>query len=38
VGFGDLSYFNRVFRRRYERTPRDIRAEAVRFWREAGRA
>jgi AraC-like DNA-binding protein len=36
VGFGDLSYFNRVFRRRYERTPRDVRAEAVRFWREAG--
>jgi AraC-like DNA-binding protein len=35
VGFGDLSYFNRVFRRRYERTPRDIRAEAVRFWRES---
>jgi AraC-like DNA-binding protein len=38
VGFGDLSYFNRVFRRRYERTPRDVRAEAVRFWREAGQA
>ncbi|HEX4196756.1 MAG TPA: AraC family transcriptional regulator [Caulobacteraceae bacterium] len=38
VGFGDLSYFNRAFRRRYERTPRDIRAEAVRFWRKAGEA
>lgn len=38
VGFGDLSYFNRVFRRRYDRTPRDVRAEAVRFWREAGEA
>jgi AraC-like DNA-binding protein len=27
VGFGDLSYFNRAFRRRFERTPSDIRAE-----------
>lgn len=26
VGFGDLSYFNRAFRRRFERTPSDIRA------------
>jgi AraC-like DNA-binding protein len=25
VGFGDLSYFNRVFRRRYGATPSDIR-------------
>jgi AraC-like DNA-binding protein len=25
VGFGDLSYFNRVFRRRYDATPSDIR-------------
>jgi AraC-like DNA-binding protein len=25
VGFGDLSYFNRVFRRRYGVTPSDIR-------------
>jgi len=33
VGFGDLSYFNRVFRRRYERTPREVRAEAIRVWR-----
>jgi AraC-like DNA-binding protein len=29
VGFGDLSYFNRVFRRVYDRTPSDVRAEAV---------
>lgn len=25
VGFGDLSYFNRAFRRRYDATPSDIR-------------
>ena len=25
VGFGDLSYFNRAFRRRYGATPSDIR-------------
>jgi len=25
VGFGDLSYFNRVFRRHYKRTPSDIK-------------
>jgi AraC-like DNA-binding protein len=30
VGFGDLSYFNRAFRRRFERTPRDVRAETGR--------
>lgn len=30
VGFGDLSYFNRAFRRRYGATPSDIRAEALR--------
>ena len=29
VGFGDLSYFNRAFRRRFERTPSDLRAEAA---------
>jgi AraC-like DNA-binding protein len=27
-GFGDLSYFNRTFRRRYGATPSDIRAKA----------
>jgi len=25
AGFGDLSYFNRVFRRRYDATPSEIR-------------
>jgi len=30
VGFGDLSYFNRCFRRRYGRTPSDVRAAAQR--------
>jgi AraC-like DNA-binding protein len=38
VGFGDLSYFNRVFRRRYGATPRDVRAEALRAWRSRGPA
>jgi len=28
VGFGDLSYFNRTFRRRYGMTPSDARAQA----------
>jgi AraC-like DNA-binding protein len=28
AGFGDLSYFNRVFRRRYGLTPSDARAKA----------
>ena len=28
VGFGDLSYFNRNFRHRYQATPSDVRAEA----------
>jgi AraC-like DNA-binding protein len=28
AGFGDLSYFNHVFRRRYNATPSDIRAAA----------
>jgi AraC-like DNA-binding protein len=41
VGFGDISYFNRAFRRRFERTPTDVRTEAIRRWRqedtEAGR-
>jgi AraC-like DNA-binding protein len=30
AGFGDISYFNRVFRRRYGATPSDVRAEARR--------
>jgi len=30
VGFGDLSYFNRAFRRRYGATPSDVRTEAQR--------
>jgi AraC-like DNA-binding protein len=30
-GFGDLSYFNRVFRRRYGATPSDVRADAQRI-------
>src|SRR6266481_76154 len=28
IGFGDLSYFNRAFRRRYDMTPSDLRATA----------
>jgi AraC-like DNA-binding protein len=28
VGFGDLSYFNRAFRRRYEATPSEVRHSA----------
>lgn len=30
VGFGDLSYFNRVFRRRYDATPSEIKRAAKR--------
>src|SRR6202011_3445903 len=30
VGFGDLSYFNRAFRRRYAATPTDIRQSSMR--------
>lgn len=30
AGFGDLSYFNRSFKRRYGSTPRDVRNEGVR--------
>jgi AraC-like DNA-binding protein len=30
VGFGDLSYFNRAFRRRYAATPTEIRQLAIR--------
>jgi AraC-like DNA-binding protein len=29
VGFGDLSYFNRTFRRRYAATPSDIKQSSV---------
>jgi AraC-like DNA-binding protein len=28
AGFGDLSYFNRVFRRRFGATPSELRAES----------
>jgi AraC-like DNA-binding protein len=30
AGFGDLSYFNRSFKRRYGATPRDVRNESAR--------
>jgi AraC-like DNA-binding protein len=30
VGFGDLSYFNRCFRRQYGRTPREVRGDGAR--------
>lgn len=36
AGFGDLSYFNRAFRRRFQASPSDIRAEASRSWGEGG--
>jgi len=29
VGFNDLSYFNRTFRRRYDATPSDVRTAAL---------
>ena len=32
-GFGDLSYFNHAFRRRYGATPSDIRAAARQDYR-----
>ncbi|HUI97904.1 MAG TPA: helix-turn-helix transcriptional regulator [Xanthobacteraceae bacterium] len=37
-GFGDLSYFNRVFRRRNGATPSEVRAAAVRGASEAAGA
>ncbi len=36
VGFGDLSYFNRAFRRRYAATPTEIRRSAI--WPDASRS
>jgi AraC-like DNA-binding protein len=30
VGFGDLSYFNRRFRRQYGLTPREVRGDRAR--------
>ena len=33
VGFGDLSYFNRAFRRRFGASPSDLRAQARRIER-----
>ncbi|QOG17291.1 helix-turn-helix domain-containing protein [Bradyrhizobium sp. SEMIA] len=30
-GFGDISYFNRTFRRAYNATPSDIRSAALRL-------
>jgi len=32
VGFGDLSYFNRVFCRRYDATPSEIRNTSPGDW------
>jgi AraC-like DNA-binding protein len=31
-GFGDVAYFNRVFRRRFGATPSDLREAARREW------
>jgi AraC-like DNA-binding protein len=30
AGFGDLSHFNRLFRRRFGATPSEVRAETLR--------
>jgi AraC-like DNA-binding protein len=35
-GFGDVTYFNRVFRRRYDARPSDFREAAKCMWREEG--
>ena len=38
AGFGDLSYFNRAFRRRFGMAPGEVRMESVgtaRPWRES---
>jgi AraC-like DNA-binding protein len=32
VGFGDLSYFNREFKRRFNATPSNVRREALAAW------
>jgi AraC-like DNA-binding protein len=34
-GFGDLSYFNRAFRRRFGATPTDVRAAVRAEYRSA---
>jgi len=33
AGFGDVSYFNRSFRRRFGATPSETRAEAIKMSR-----
>jgi AraC-like DNA-binding protein len=37
AGFGDLSHFNRSFRRRYGASPSDVRAESLRLTRQNGK-
>jgi AraC-like DNA-binding protein len=36
AGFGDLSYFNRAFRRCYGGTPSEVRADAIQRYGDAG--